>query len=193
MSALLDRLIRVDLQVVVVAPPDAVRSEARDRSRAAAIAAGRGQLLTEAIEASRDIAMRAFAQGGFSGTWAATDMSVSVVRAGDRVAAAAAFEEAAIAAVVEDLVDNITLEVLRSSSDTLLRLTGLPAPGALSNLGAPRQGVLRRPLIVALAVLFLFGAIAIWIVVGSWSGVIAVVVGIGIIGSLVRNETQPID
>ena len=118
-ATLLERLTRVDLQVIVVAPPDATRLAARDRARAAAIAAGRTVLLDEATAGARETTLRAFARAGFSGTWAATDRSASVATASDRVAAAAAFEEAAMAAVVEDLVDDDTLEVLRGSSDEL--------------------------------------------------------------------------
>ncbi len=100
---LLERMSRVDLQVVVVAPPDAQRVAARDRARAAAKVAGRTILFDEAVTAARETTLRAFARGGFSGTWAANDWSISIATASDRVAAAAAFEEAAMAAVVEDL------------------------------------------------------------------------------------------
>ena len=193
MSAVLERLTRVDLQVVVLPPIDRERSAARDRGRAAAIAAGRGQLLADALEAARELAVRAFARGGFSGTWAANEMGVSVTRANDRVAAAAAFEDAVIAAVAEDRLDPDTLEELRASTDVLTRLTGPPMPGALSNIGRPRPGVKRAPLIVALAVLVAFAASVLWMSVGSWSGLVALVVGIGVIAGLVREERQPLD
>jgi len=134
MDDLLERMSRVDLQVVVVAPPDATRVAARDRARAAAAAAGRAILFDEAAAAAREATLRAFARGGFSGTWAANDWSISVANANDRAAAAAAFEEAAMAAVVEDLADEDTLEVLRATTTELELATGLPPPGALSAL-----------------------------------------------------------
>ena len=192
-EAILDRLARIDLQLIVVAPPDAMRQAARERARTAAVRTGRAALLAEAVDAARETSVRAFARGGFSGTWAATDMGVSVMRASDRVAAAAAFEEAAIAEVVEDLVDEHTLEVLRASAEALLRLKGLPTPGSLSNIAASRDGVTRRPLIVFLAILLVPIAFVLWIGVGAWSGLITLAVGIGIIGSLVRNERRPLD
>jgi hypothetical protein len=133
----LERLTRLDLQVAVVAAPDDRRLAARDRARVAAVAAGRGTLLDDATAAAQEVTRRAFAQGGFSGTWAATDMAVSVATAGDRTAAAAAFEEAAMAAVVEDLVDDETLDVLRSTSDELGDLTGLPQPGSIASFTSP--------------------------------------------------------
>ena len=137
---------RVDLQVVIVEPPDRARRTARDRARIAIVAAGRGDLMDDAVEAVRDIAASAFSRGGFSGTWAATDMSASVVRSNDRVAAAAAFEEAMLAAIAEDLLDAETLDTLRATADLLVDMTGMPSPGALSNLGAPRPGSQRGPL-----------------------------------------------
>ena len=71
-AALLERITKVELGIVVVAPPDAERMAARDRARAAAIVAGRGPLLEDAMRAARDVTMRSFARAGFSGTWAAT-------------------------------------------------------------------------------------------------------------------------
>ena len=54
--------------------------------------------------------LKGFASAGFSGTWAMTEMSMSVASAADRVAAVHAFEEATVAAVAEDLVDEDTLD-----------------------------------------------------------------------------------
>ena len=103
--------------------------------------AGRGALLDEAVSAARDQTMRAFARSGFSGTWAFTDMAMSVARADDRVAAASALEEAVTAAVVEDLVDGDTLEVLRSATDELGAMKDVPAPGSIAGFGAPATWV----------------------------------------------------
>jgi hypothetical protein len=98
--------------------------------------------------------MKAFARSGFGGTWAATDMAVSVVTARDRAAAAAAFEEAATAAVAEDLLDEETLGVLRSTSNELADLTGLPSPGAISAFLSPSSDPRRRPIRAMLLLLF---------------------------------------
>ena len=139
-GALLDTLTRIDLQVVVVAMPDETRQAARATATEAAIARRRGELLYEATSAVREAVLRIFARSGFSGTWAVTDMAVSVTRAGDRVAAAAAFEEAAMAAVVEDLVDEETTDILRSTTAGLFGMTGMPAPGSLSSFATPAAG-----------------------------------------------------
>ncbi len=156
---LLGRMARVDLQVIVVRPPDATRLAAERVARDAAKAAGRGPLFDEATAAARDATMRLFSQAGFSGTWAATDMAMSVTRADDRVAAATAFQEAAMAAVVEDLVDDDTLDVLRSTADGLTDMTGLPAPGSLSNFGASDSRVFRVAFVVVIVLFALFGLV----------------------------------
>jgi hypothetical protein len=186
-AALLDELTRMDLQLVVVAPPDEARLAARDQATEAAIIAGRGDLLYEATAAVREAVLRTFARAGFNGTWAVTDMAVSVTRADDRVAAAAAYEEAAMAAVVEDLVTKKTLTVLRTTSGELTRLQGLPTPGSLSTIAAsapdaagPRSTVL----IIILIAVIVVGAFA----VGSTGGgIFALFVAAVIIGLLRRK------
>ena len=144
-AAILDQAARVQLDVVVIAPPDAIRVAARARGRTAAEASGRAALLDEAVAAARDRIGRTFAIGGFSGTWAATDMAVSVTRVDDRVAAAAALEEAVTGAVVEDLVDPETAHVLGASWAELSDLREIPAPGSLANLGSSITRRLGRP------------------------------------------------
>lgn len=181
-AALLDRLARVDLQVVVVSPPDGTRIAARDRARAAAIVAGRAALLDESTAAARDVAMKGFARSGFSGTWAATDMAVSVATARDRAAVAAAFDEAATAAVAEDLVDDETLDALRSTSNQLVGMTGLPSPGALSSFASPATLARRGTFQAAIATMFVFflAAVALSGAYGIGIGFLALAVGLGI-------------
>ncbi len=187
-EALLERMSRVDLQVVVVAGPDATRRAARDRARNAAIAAGRGDLFDEAAGAARETTLRAFARAGFSGTWAAQDWSVSVANAGDRAGAAAAFEEAAMAAVVEDLVDDETLDVLRASSDELDRSTGLPSPGSL---GSFARSAVTNESSAQRAILIAFGIIGIgaWFVLGPGIGLLAIAAGVALAG--IRGRLRP--
>ncbi len=171
-ATLLERLTRVNLNVVVVAPPDRERIAARQRARDAAVAGGRAELLEEATAAAREMAQRAFAQGGFSGTWAVSDWSISVASASDRFAAAEAYEEAATAAVAEDLVDDDTVEVLRASLDHLSAMRQLPAAGSLSALTSSAVGR-RGPVgvVMGLFVVILIGLL--------WAGpVLAVIVGV---------------
>jgi hypothetical protein len=194
-ASLLDELARIQLQVVVVARPDATRQAARDRARDAAIVAGRGELLDEAIAAVREAVLRTFARAGFSGTWAVTDMAVSVVRAADRVAAAAAFEEAAMAAVVEDLVDEETLDVLRSTSLQLRDMAGLPTPGSLSELGTPAAAAIRGPIQVIIVMIGCLVAVSAALAFGSVTGFVLVVaafaIGLGIWRRLSQSQEEP--
>ncbi len=190
-EAVLDDFSRMELQVVVVAPPDSTRLAARDRARSAAIAAGRGTLLDEAVEAAREITMRAFARGGFSGTWAATDMAVSVVRASDRVAAAAAVEEAVTAAVVEDLVDAETLGELRATWDELASLRGIPSPGSLAGFASPVAGAMRGPIQIAIVVGFIVACAAVGFGLGFGVGLIPLAIGVAVVAALLRRRGEP--
>lgn len=187
---LLERLSRVNLQVVVIAPPDAARRAARNRARAAAAASGRSALFDYATRAARDTALRAFARGGFSGTWAATEMSASIANASDRVAAAAALEEAAMAAVVEDLVDEDTLEMLRVASGELGRSTGLPSPGALSALTAPAGAGTHGPLEVAGLVAYVLLCLFLVATVGAAIGLVALLFGVVVMSWQARRRAR---
>ncbi len=188
-DALRDQLSRIELQIVVVAPPDAVRRAARERAQDAARSAGRGALLDDTLDEVRATTLRTFARAAFSGTWAASQMAVSVASAQDRVAAVAAFEEAAIAAVAEDLVDDETLDILRATADHFASVTGMPVPMTLSTLGAPAAGVVRRPLE---SMLIIGAAAAMGALFGSASGSIAGIgLGIALIAVLARVRRQP--
>jgi hypothetical protein len=134
-AAILELAAHIQIDVMVVAPPDGTRIDARERARDIAAAAGRSGLLDEAVAAARERVTRAFASAGYSGTWAVTDMAVSVARGPDRAAAAAALEEAVTAAVVEDLADPATLDVLTASWGGLAEGREMSAPGSLSNIG----------------------------------------------------------
>ena len=173
----LESFTRLELQVVVVAMPDPEREAARERARSAAIVAGRIGLFDEAADAARRLAIGSFARGGFSGTWAATEMAASVVNGRERVAAAAALEEAAVAAVVEDLVDGETLEVLRATADEFVRVKGMPRPGSLGSIGTPVNQV--TGLVGAVfAVIAVAAIIAGVVVVGSVAGAILALFGV---------------
>ena len=185
---LLERLTRVNLGIVVVAPPDATRNAAQARARAAAVAAGRGDLLDEAVAAAREATIRGFSRAGFSGTWAATDWSISVATAKDRVAAAAAFEEAAMAEAVEDLVDDDTLEVLRASADELARSTGMPSPGSLSALVEPSRVASWGSLRVGTATVLVIVAAAAWFFLGAGFGLVIVTLELGAVGLVTRRN-----
>lgn len=185
---LVERLARVNLQVVVIAPPDGTRRSAQTRARHAAEAAGRGALFEEAVSAARETVIRAFSRGGFSGTWAANDWSISVASPGDRLAAAAAFEEAVMAEIVDDLVDDDTLEILRASTDELVRSSGVPSPGSLSSFS--RSAVTSESHALS-AILIVFGIIglSLWFIVGVGFGLLTLAIGVLLAG--LRGRIRP--
>jgi hypothetical protein len=190
-AALFERAARVNLGVVVVAPPDATRVAAREVATAAADGAGRGGLLDEATAAARDVVLKAFAGAGFSGTWAATEMSVSVASASDRVAVVAALEEAAVAAVAEDVVDDDTLETLRATWDELGSSSAIPSPGSLASVAAPPAGVIRGPTQVAIVGAVVLIAAIVGFALGGYGGLILVFVGVAVVGAVAGRRSGP--
>jgi hypothetical protein len=190
-AALLEAASRVNLGVVVVAPPDSTRITAREVATSAAIAAGRSELLLDATAAARETVLQAFAGAGFSGTWAATEMSVSVATASDRVAAVAAFEEATIAAVAKDLVDEDTFEVLASTWNELVSSGAIPSPGSLASVASPGLGMIRGPIQIAILVAVVLVCAVVALATGSVSGLIAVFFAVGVVATLARRWSRP--
>jgi hypothetical protein len=190
----LEELAHLDLNVVVLPPADDELVDAVARARDAAILAGRHPLLDDATRSASDIALRAFSRSGFSGTWAATDMGASVVRASDRVAAATAFEAAATAAVAEDLVDSETVEILREPTDALRATTGMPPPGALSNFASGRgssAGIGTTDTVqVALGVAVGIAGVIVVLATGVLPlGLIVIASGLALIGAVARRRS----
>jgi len=186
-ATVLGELEHLDLNVVVLPYPDEEVVRAVERARGAALAAGRRPLLASATESAREIAIRGFARSAFSGTWAASEMAASVARPDDRVAAAAAFEAAATAAVAEDLVDDDTIDLLRGPTESLRSTTGLAQPGALSNFATPRRsqaGGLQVGLGISIVVL---GVLAIGLTGSIASGLIVIALGLALLGAVGRR------
>jgi hypothetical protein len=191
-AALFEHAARVNLGVVVVAAPDATRAAARDVATSAAIEAGRSSLLREATAGARETVLQAFAGAGFSGTWAATEMSVSVASASDRVAAVAAFEEATIAAVAEDLIDEDTFEVLNSTWTELVNSGAIPSPGSLASVASPGLGMIRGPIQIAILAAVVLVCAFMALATASVSGLIVVFFAVGIVAALARRWSQPV-
>jgi hypothetical protein len=158
-AARLERARHVTLGRVVVgtAPADVVA--ARRRALAAAEDAGRGALVRDGRAAAAAFVDRAFAGQGFSGTWAMTEMAVSVARPADRAAFAEALADAVTADAVDDLVDGDTIDVLRDTWAELDASSAIPDPGSISNFAASvtdrRRGTV--PSLIAAAVLLVLG------------------------------------
>jgi hypothetical protein len=147
--------------------------------------------MEEAASAARSIVLDSFARSGFSGTWAATEMSMSVAGPADRMAAAAAFEEAAMAAVVEDLdVDDETLDVLRVTSMELTGLGSLPMPGALSSIAS--VATVGRPLQIVVLAAFVMAILAIFATASLGIGIVVLGLGASLAATLSRRSSRPV-
>ena len=178
-AALLERITKVELGIVVVAPPDAERMAARDRARAAAdrggsraAARGRGPRRARGDDA---LVCQGRVQRHVGG-----DRDGRLGRHGRPIASRLPqrSRRRLAAAVVEDLVDDETLETLRATSDELDR--GHRAAGTRLAGGLRRAGRARSPWPVpgvSLAVVFVAVCVAIGAVLGLGIGLI--VLGIG--------------
>jgi hypothetical protein len=117
-------------------------------------------------------------------------MAVSVARPEDRVAAAIAFEEAAMAAVVEDLIDEETLDTLRSTSDDLVSMTGLPSPGSLAAIGAPTEVEGRGLLVVTVVAIIVIALAVIAFLAGGRSALVALALAVAMVAGLWRRHRR---
>jgi hypothetical protein len=159
-EATLDHARHVDLSRVIVGDAGPEVEHARWKATSAAAAAGRSALADEARRAAREWVLQAFAQRGYSGTWAATDVAVSVARPADRAAVAEALADAVTASALEDLVDADTVDALRSRWEVLDVSSSIPEPGVLSGLTASLTQSPTRPgwrRLGSAAVVFLLG------------------------------------
>lgn len=188
----LDAARYVDLSRLIVGRAAPETEAARVVAAEAARTSGRAAVLEEARQAATDWVLQAFARRGYTGTWAATEVSMSVARPGDRVHVADALADAATAAVVEDLVDADTLDALRSRWEVLDASSSIPEPGALNDLAS---GVASRPGLgtsasLAVAVVIVVGGLLGFALVGSVSAFILALGVIALISAIWRRFTS---
>jgi hypothetical protein len=116
---------------------------------------------------------------------------VDVGRDRNRVAAVAAFEEATVAAVADDLVDADTLDILGATWDQIASSSAIPSPGALSSIAATAPGGDRSPMQVAILAGVVLVCAFVGFAFGSYTGLIAVFIGVGVVGALMRGSSRP--
>jgi len=113
-AALFERAARVNLSVVVVAPPDTTRESARDVATSAAVEAGRGALLREATAAAREISIATQQQRSASDQVVVAMTHVSdasrMYAEGSRVGARAASELAELAGTMQESIASFVVE-----------------------------------------------------------------------------------
>jgi hypothetical protein len=183
-SATLEAARHIELERLIVGRSGPETDDARVVALAAAATAGRSELVRDAREAALDWASRSFSERAYSGTWAVTEMSMSVTRPADRAAVAEALADAVTADAVEDLADVATLDALRARWDTIQTAGPIPEPGSLSAL---TSGLIRgrRSLAAGIAVIVVGVGL---LLAGSVLAIAFLVGGIVIVGNALRGR-----
>ena len=158
----LGRLSIDDLALVALPEPDPdQRAELLQRAVDAAAGSGRRDLLAGAPARARDTLFRAYSRRGYDPTWFGLNWGRSLGRADDRARLVAAVEDAAVAAVVADLLPAEDVAALREPYEIAARWR---APGRTRH--TPARGSSRRRPIVALA--FVAGVLGV-VVTGAYA------------------------
>jgi len=168
--AVLERLAVDDLAVLALPEPDPDEREALiARAEAAAEEAGRLDEVRAAPRRAREALVQAFSFRGYDPTWFGLNWGRSLGRADDRARLVAAVEDAAVAAVVADLLPEDDVAKLREPFERIASMAGT-APAA--NPQIERAGP-RRAVIAAILVLYAAGAAAIGGVIAALGAVAA--------------------
>jgi hypothetical protein len=154
----LERLAVDDLAVLALPEPDpGERAALLTRAEAAAEEAGRRDELRAAPRRAREALIQAFSFRAYDPTWFGLNWGRSLGRADDRARLVAAIEDAAVAAVVGDLMPEEDVAALREPFELVASMAGTaPAASPLIE-GSDR----RRALVAALLALTFAGAAAI--------------------------------
>jgi hypothetical protein len=138
----LDRLVMNGLGQTIIPGVDRQRrDEVRDVAIDAAVAAGRRQVLGDVRKAARETALVRFGSRGFRPTWVGLNWGQSLGTVADRVAYAEIFDDAAIAAVAGDLVDEAVAADLWSGLEELEAFADRGPPEQSLELAVRRTGV----------------------------------------------------
>jgi hypothetical protein len=126
----LERLTVDDLSVLALPEPDpAERTALLAQAEAAALEAGRDEELRAALRRAREALVEAFSFRGYDPTWFGLNWGRSLGRADYRARLVAAVEDAAVAAVVADLLPEDDVAALREPFERLASMGGT-APAA---------------------------------------------------------------
>ena len=154
----LERLAVDDLAVLALPEPDP-DARATLLASAEAVAAGAGRLdeLQAAPGRAREAVIRAFAIRAYDPTWFGLNWGRSLGRADDRARLLAAVEDAAVAAVVADLLPPNDIAALREPFERVASMVGT-APAASPVIEGLHR---RRALVAAIFALTFAGGAAI--------------------------------
>jgi hypothetical protein len=152
----LGRLSIDDLAMVALPEPDPdERAGLLQRAVDAAHTADRRDELAAAPARARDQLFRAWSRRGYDPTWFGLNWGRSLGRADDRARLVAAVEDAAVAAVVVDLLSEDDIGALREPFEIASSMAGAGPDTNPSTRGQPR----RRPIVALAFVAGVFGAI----------------------------------
>jgi hypothetical protein len=174
----LGRLSVDDLSMLSLPEPDPdERARLLQAAVDAAAEAGRRETLAEAPGKARDRLFRAYAFRAYEPTWFGLNWGRSLGRADDRARLVAAVEDAAVAAVVGDLLPEDDVAALREPFEIAASMAGAAPDTNPSTRGEAR----RRPVVAVAFVVGLFGAIVsgAFVLVGAIMAAAALVAGRG--------------
>jgi hypothetical protein len=185
----LGRAERVELGRVVFGAAPAEVVDARRRALEAAAEAGRASLVEEARDAAGAFVTRAFAGQSFTGTWAVTEMAVSVARPTDRAAVAEALADAVTADVVEDLVDVDTIDPLRARMALIEASSAIPDTSSISNITASfvERSTRRGTRVAMLAAVLLLVIGTVLLLTTQLLGIALLAAGLAIVWNVLRS------
>ncbi|HEX5015546.1 MAG TPA: hypothetical protein VFV72_15480 [Candidatus Limnocylindrales bacterium] len=160
LNAYLDELSRLsvdDLSMVALAEPDPdERAALLQKAVDAADRAGRREALAAAPGRARERLFRAYAFRAYEPTWFGLNWGRSLGRADDRARLITAVEDAAVAAVVADLLSEDEIAALREPYEIARSMKGA-APAANPIIRGPLP---QRGLVAAILGLGIIGAVA---------------------------------
>jgi hypothetical protein len=139
----LERLAVDDLAMLALPEPDPdERAALLARAEAAAEEAGRFDEVRAAPKRAREALVQAFSFRGYDPTWFGLNWGRSLGRADDRARLVAAVEDAAVAAVVADLLPEDDVATLREPFERVASMAGTgPAANPLIERAGPRRAV----------------------------------------------------
>ena len=179
----LDRLALEDLRLLALPLPDpVVRAAVLDEVNRAAATAGRTGLVDEARRRARDAIVIAYDRHMYDPTWAGLNWGRSLGTAKDRLGLTVAAEDAAVAAVMSDVLDEDLVESLAEGFELAAGMSGATTTPSLSLDRPGAQGWLVRIVFVAMTI----AAIGVALVVGVAQLAVGLVVAIA--GSRRRSD-----
>ena len=176
----LDRLGLDDFRQMALSPSAALdRDEARRTAEAVAAEAGLTSLVDDARRRVREHLEQVYTAGGYHPTWVTLNWGLSTGPVEDRVAATAAVEDAALAAIVDGVAGDAVVAELRAPFE-LIAVAHPPRPGG-DSLPTLEESRGRGPF-VALVTIVLVAIDIGGIVTGFWP--LALLVLVVLVGAL---------